>query len=335
MHALSSQERADALIALSIVFDGQVSSDGAIKSGSSVSDVVKDSLRGLHSSKSERILERVSYVESLSGVHRQQWLGRWIDNLRRRGRSSKLEHQVNPEHIVRALKNEPHPVRRNILNYLPTDLRSRLVELPSTESSDLLNVDLSDDPPAEILDVIKHRFLANFAQAESISDFNAIDELTTDEFQHFVRALSLREIAVACRGIRSREKIAAFLCRFAEDDAKTIARHLSSLDEVEPIWVSVSDRTVRRLWNRRLRPHMVLHKIGLELIACAFAERSGTAIRYASQKMSYRVSQRWEKMVSTWGQRLQDSDVSFTDVERRRAQVVVAMAERFKEMGSL
>lgn len=336
MNTLSHDEKADALIALSIVFDRQFPSGDRAESERPISEIVGESLRALHARRRERIVERSERLGSFSEPQRQKWLGRWVDNLRRRGRSTKLDPHIHPEHIARALKNEPHVIRRRVLNYLPADVCQNVEDLldsPSHMRPE--NDDVSRDLPPTIIEVIKDRFLANFVQIESVCDANAADELSIDELGQFLRVLGLREIAVACRGIESREKIAAFLCRFAEEDAKTIAMYLSNLDEVEPVLVSLADRTLQRLWNRRLRPRQILHKIGLELLACAFSGRSATAVRYTSQKLSLRDAARWERMLLAWKERLNDPDIRMVEIERKRAAAILRMAGRFKAKGSI
>lgn len=330
METLSFKDKADALIALSIVFDRRFPQKNAADSERSISSLVDESLRGLNVSRRERVNRRAAEIESFREIRRQRWLGRWIDNVRRRGRPIKLDHNVNAEHVARILKLEPVPIRRHILSYLPADLGRDVERLLDPDFEMRPAEDESNDLPPEILEVVKQRFLDNFAQIESIGDANAIDELSVDELRQFIRVQGLREIAVACRGIRSREKIAAFLCRFSEDDAKTIAKFLAELDNVDAIWVSTADRTVKRLWNRRLRPHLILHKIGLELLACAFAERSNAAVQYTAQKLSYRDSRRWGKMISVWNDRLNDPDTRTVELEKKRAKMIVAMADKFK-----
>jgi hypothetical protein len=336
MNTLSLEERADVLIALSIVFDRRTGERDRIAPERAISKVVGDSLRSLNSPRREKVIERAAELGSLSDFHLQRWLGRSIDNVRRRGSSTKLDQHINAEQIAKVLKNEPHPIRRSILNYLPFDLSQdveRLLDPVSGVHS--VNDEFLNDLPPEIIEVVKRRFLANFVQIESVCDANALDELSGDELRQFIRFLGLREIAVACRGIKSKEKIAAFLCRFAEEDAKEIAMYLSNLDQVEPIWVSIADRIVQRLWNRRLRPHQIVHKIGLELLARAYAERSNNAARYTSQKLSCRDAARLEKMIVAWKERLNDPDTRMVEIERKRAEVIAGMAGKFKEKGSL
>lgn len=334
MNTLSIEERADALIALSIVFDR--AARGGNEPERPITAVVGESLRSLNSPRREQIAGRAARLDSISDVQRQRWLGTWIDNIRRRGRSTKLDSHVNAEQIAEVLKCEPQPVRRRILNYLPPELGSEVEQMlgAGTHVHGDGNEITSDLPP-EIVDVVKARFLANFVQFESVCDANALDELSIEHLRQFVRMIGLREIAVACRGIRSREKIAAFLCRFSEEDAKAIAMYLSNLDEVEAVWVSTADRMVQRTWKKRLRPHQILYKIGLELLACAFAERSDTAIRYTSQKLSARDAARWRKMILVWNERLTDPDTGAAEIERKRAATIVQLAGRFRKKGSL
>lgn len=330
MHTLSIEEKADALIALSIVFDR--ASRSAAEPEKRVSAIVDGSLRALGPQKRERVLERARRIGSLSAEHRQQWLGTWIENIRRRGRSTKLDPQINAEQISNVLRSEPRSIRRTILNYLPPDLAAEVeLSLGPDAGIDGEQNGIKTDLPEAIVDVVKARFLANFVQFESVCDANAVDALSVDDLRHFVRTLGLREIAVACRGIRSKEKIAAFLCRFAEEDAKAIAMYLSGLDAVEPGWVSAADRMVQRIWKRRLRPHQIVHKIGLELLACAFIERSDTAIGYTSQKLSRRDAARWRKLIGSRRERLIDPDIGSAEAERKRASMIVDLARRLNK----
>lgn len=332
MYTLSLEEKADALIALTIVFERRFPSRAETAAGRSLPDIVGESLRAISFSRREKLIKRASEVESLSDIQRQQWLGRWVDNVRRRGRSTKLDHHIDPGHIARVLKIEPVAIRRSILDYLPAELSHEVYRLLGTISTESPVTDGSlTEVPEEIVEVVKERFLANFVSVESLCETNALDELSTPQLRQLIRLLGLREIAIACRGIRSKEKIAAFLCRFAEEDAKAIATYLANLDHVEPIWVSIADRMVQRVWKRRLRPHQIVHKIGLELLACAFADRNGTAARYTAQKLLYRDSVRWERMVIAWKKRFDDPDTGMIEAERKRARMIVQFAREVKE----
>ena len=184
---LSFEERADALIALSIVFDRRSSQHDDTREKRSVTEVVNESLRSLNSPRRGKLNERVAEIESLSDMQRQRWLGQWVDNLRRRGRSTKLDQHISAEHIARALEKEPSPIRRTILNYLPPDLSSDVDRLIDPETrTDSSDHEFSTDPAAEIIEVVKRAFLANFVQIESVQDRNALDELSIDELRNFM-----------------------------------------------------------------------------------------------------------------------------------------------------
>jgi hypothetical protein len=74
-----------------------------------------------------------------------------------------------------------------------------------------------------------------------------------------------------------------------------------------------------------------VHKIGLELLACTFAERSGTAIRYTLQKLSLREAARLEKMIRDQKIRFEDPDLGMVEIERRRAGLVVRAVSKLKD----
>lgn len=321
------------MIALSIIFDRR--SPHASESGT-IAEAAAGAIRAFGPRRREEISRRAAWLDSLSRIERQRWLFGWANHIGRRGLTMKLDPHINADHVARVLKNEPIAIRRVVLNYLPPDLGDGSARLMQTRLGvGPFDGEVTKDPPAEVVDAVKRRFLANFVQFESIGDPNPIDEMSGGRLYRFVEFLGQREIAVACRGISSREKVAAFLCRFSEGDAKSIAAYLSELHDVEPVWVSIADRTVQRAWNRRLRPHQILHKIGLKMLACVFAERSGTAVRYTAQKLSSRDAARWTKMIAAWRERLEDPDAGMVEMERKRAAMIVSMAGTWKEEGSL
>ncbi len=336
MNSLLFDERADALIALAIVFEGRFP-DERTEPGLPLSDNVRRSFDAFDESRLKPLLSRSAKIALLSDSKRKEWLGRWIDNIRRRGRAVKLDPNVHPEQVAKILRKEPHAIRRHIFDSLPPELRDEAAFLLHDDEDihDTSSEYSSAIPPDEIIELVKDRFLSNFVQTESIHDADSIDQLSSTDLPEFIHQLGLREIAVACRGINSKEALASFFCRFAEDDAKAIAIYLSTMEKVDSAWVASADGLVKRAWNRRLRTRQILHMIGLELLASAFAQRTDTAIRNTAQKLPYRDSVRWGKMISAWRERLADGDERSNTIERKRAKMIKLMASKFRDSGNV
>lgn len=329
MDELVLKERGDTLIALAIMFERR--SNRETTQAISIWDMVRRSLDGFDPNRVDALMERATELGRWPEARRNEWLAQRFDNIVRRGRSSKLDTNIHPEQIARVLRFEPPSIRRNILNYLPLEIAREVEFLLDAAEFALGEVGDRPDPPVEIIELIKRQFLSNFVQVESVHDANAIDELGKAELLEFIHQLGVREIAVACRGIPSKETLAAFFCRFAEEDAKAIATHLSTLERIDARWVTSADDRVKRLWNRRLRTRQILHRIGLDILAIVFAQRTETAVRYTAQKLAYRDSVRWRNMITESKSRLAVAGDDEIALERKRFEGVRNAAERFGE----
>jgi hypothetical protein len=118
------------------------------------------------------------------------------------------------------------------------------------------------------------------------------------ELARLVRLLGVRETALACRGIAAVEAVAAFLKRFAPEDARAIAAHLRTLTSVEPRRVAFAGQHVHEALRAEPDPGAMLDRVGLRLLSTALSGRARrTSLLYAAQKLPVEAA-RWLRLMA-------------------------------------
>ncbi|NJM52961.1 MAG: hypothetical protein HC846_05920 [Blastocatellia bacterium] len=237
-----------------------------------------------------------------------------------------MDENINPVHIVNVLSREPQTIQTLILRNLPPDLSRRIAQYldlkfePETEPKEPIN--------NEIAELVRRDFLSNFVALEDIYEPNEIDRLSVSNLSKFIHHLGLREVAIACRGIASKETLAAFLNGFAADDTREIVRYLTEMEKIKPFWVVQADELVRNNWETEGNPERVFEKIGLKLLAIAFVERDKICRKYTMQKFSTKQSHLWEKVLRTTKKEFV-SDEEIKIQMSKRGKIVEKLAARF------
>jgi hypothetical protein len=185
------------------------------------------------------------------------------------------------------------------------------------------------------LTLVKDRFLSNFLALEDLSEPDELDKFSVDRAENFIRHLGLREIAIACRGINSKETLAAFLNRFDEEDAREIALYITELDKIRPFWVAQADELVRKSWNEDLAPSKVVKKIGFKLLAAAYIFRDQANCDYAAQKLSVREVKNWQRLISVGKKKYAAADEETRLRLEKRRTIVERLAVKFTQTGKL
>jgi hypothetical protein len=275
-------------------------------------------------------------IDSLPPENRETWSETRLEKIRGRGQTKRLDENINPSQMVGVLSREPKAIQYLILRNLPPDLSRRIS----------LYLDLNflpAEPPAknasqideEIVALVRQKFLSNFIALEDLFEADEVDRFSVDELENFIRHLGLREIAIACRGINSKETLAAFLNRFDEEDAREIALNLTELDKIRPFWVAQADELVRKSWRADLPPAKVIKKIGFQLLAAAFVLRDETKCVYAAQKLPARDVKNWQRLVRIGKRKYFSTDEeSKLRIDKRR-RIIERLAAKFSQTGKL
>ncbi|HEY8561475.1 MAG TPA: hypothetical protein VIL74_13955 [Pyrinomonadaceae bacterium] len=336
MKTISKAEKTDILLALAMTFE----SKSAAAAGSAAPPPpleLAEAIRGaLSDEDGEALRARAAALDALPAADRETWRERRFEKIRGRGMASRLDENINPSHVVEILSREPRAIQFLILRNLPADLSRRislyldlnfLPESPNVKSSASIGEDL--------VALVRRKFLANFIALEDLYEPDEVDRLSINELENFIRQLGLREIAIACRGINSKETLAAFLNRFDEEDAREIALYLTELDKIRPFWVAQADALVRKSWSADLPPAKVVKKIGLQLLASGFIERDEAKSDYAAQKMPFREVKNWQRLVRVGKKKYSAADEDERLRLDKRRRTVERLAVKFAETGKL
>lgn len=140
-------------------------------------------------------------------------------------------------------------------------------------------------PVPSAMSVVRKAFLASFVGRAELPKPSPLDALSSSELARLVRLLGIRETALACRGITAVETVAAFLRRFAPEDARAIATQIATLTTVEPERVELAGACVQRMIALETEPGAMLDRIGIELLATTLSVSRERRLAYAAQKL--------------------------------------------------
>lgn len=290
IQTVSQSERLDVLLVLALAFERNLEKAAE---QSSVK-LVNKSFAALSREDLEILQSRARLFDSLSVNEQKIWQAGWLDKIRRRGKSARLDEQIHPAQVAEALRNETKAARELILRYLPVNLSVQVAsELGLKSSSSNLSKPVQKPVDDKIVRLVRQKFLSYFVALEDIYEPTAADKLSTGELAKFIRQLGVRETAIACRGISSKESLAAFLARFNESDTREIAGYIFELEKIKPFWVAEADKLVRQTLETDFQPDDFLQSLGLQLTAAGFVNREATAQKYTAQKMTPDESEKW------------------------------------------
>ncbi len=339
MKSISQTEKSDVLLVLALAFGRKFAAGNEAEADEKSVDSVKKTFGAINNEDLKNLELRAEFIDGLPPENRERWQEIWLDNIRRRGRAVRLDENINPSHIVESLVKEPSNIQHLILKNLPADLSRRIAlyldlsfnsgENPSTRS------ETGNQINNDILAAIKQKFLSDFTALEDIFEPDEIDKFTVDELERFIRHLGLREVAIACRGISSKETLAAFLNRFSEADTREIALYITELEKIRPFWVAQADELVRKSWSPELKPEIVLRKVGLKLLAIAFVQRDENQRKYAGQKLSIREVKKWHRLIGLSEKKYRNADDENKIRKDKRRKIIERLAVKFKQNGRL
>ncbi len=336
MNTISQAEKIDLLLTLALAFDKKFEGSNNSENVQNLRESVENSFDAMNREDLVALKLRAEFIDNLPFENRELWQSVWLDKLRRRGRAIRLDENINPSHIVKVLSREPKSIQNLILRNLPADLSRRIslyLDLSFESNENAVQTDLPINE--EIIALVRHKFLANFIALEDIYEPDDLDMFSFDELEKFIRQLGLREIAVACRGINSKETLAAFLNRFDENDTREIAHFITELDKIRPFWVAQADALVRKSWSADLAPEKVIKKIGIKILAIVFAVRDQTRRRYLAQKLSIREVKNWHRLVNLSEKKYHSATVEDRVRLDKRCRIIERLAIKFKQFGKL
>ena len=333
LESISKTDRADILLMLALAFEKKFSENGDENTVKTVSDLSDKYFKAFSSEDAKRVKARVEYFDRLQPEKRKHWQKTRLDKLRRRGLIDRLDANIHPLQIAGVLNREPKTIQLLVLKNLPAVLGKRVAEnlktkpSPDEFSAEIMNANnqISD----EIVALIRREFVSNFVALEDVFESSDTDGIPIQRFEGFIRHLGIRETAIACRGINSKETLAAFLNRFDEQSAKELAENMAQLENVKPIWVERADHLLRKTLENQFQPETLLRSLGFKILAIVFIRRDWAARKYTAQKMMPFEAENWYELIAESEQEYKDATENDRQILDRRRRVVERIAANF------
>lgn len=334
MKAISKKEKTDILLVLALAFGKKFGEPAATDATGTILQLTEKSFGAMNGDELADLRARAAQLDELSEENRRLWQEIQLDKLRRRGKTSRLDENINSTQIAARLNREPKTIRNLILKNLPADLSRQIIlhlqnDLGTEQDEPAAESRISD----EIAAIVKRTFLANFAALEDVYEPNACDKFSREELENFVLHLGLHEVAAACRGINSKEMLAAFLSRFNKRDAREIALYITELEKIRPFWVAQAGEIISHSWNEEQSPEKLLRLVGLKLLAAFFAGRDQTARRFTAQKLSVEDAESWLNFVNEYEKIPADDEARL--ILEKRQNFIARLAAKFSQNGRL
>ncbi|HEV2861560.1 MAG TPA: hypothetical protein VGX48_11170 [Pyrinomonadaceae bacterium] len=305
-------ERVEVLLALADAFAAGVAPDPAAPA----SEAREALLSAFDPDTRLALRRRGEWLDRLTPDERHDWLRHTLSRARPTSAAQPLDEHLHHSHVTEALRSEPERVRRLVVAHLPPALAAACAdalglddEVPRGDSR------RQRGPEPAVVAVVRRVFLSHFITLADVERPTALDSLSGAELARLVRLLGVRETALACRGIDAVEAVAAFLKRFAPEDARAIAAHLRTLTSVEPRRVARAGQHVQEALRAEPDPGAMLDRTGLRLLATALSGRARrTSLRYAAQKLPVEAA-RWLRLMAATGAPTESAQGVTSEVE--------------------
>lgn len=265
------------------------------------SEAREEMLSTLDEETRHAVRRRGEWLDRLTPDKRRDWLRHTLSRARPATHGAPpLDEHLHHSHVTEALRSEPERVRRLVVAHLPPALATACAQALGVSSEEIAREDAAGPSP-EVVAVVRRVFLSNFITLADVERPTPTDFFSGAELARLVRLLGVRETALACRGIPAVEAVAAFLNRFAPEDASALALHLKSMTNVEPWRVALAGQHVQEALRAEPEPAAMLDRTGLRMLATALSGRARRAsLRYAAQKLPVEAA-RWLRLMAATG----------------------------------
>lgn len=292
-------ERIEVLLALADAFAG------AGRGGPPPAEGREALLSTLDEETRQALTRRGQWLDRLTPEKRRDWLRHTLARARpQTSGATPLDEHLHHSHVAEALRGEPERVRRLVITHLPHALAvacAGALGLAEAGAAGKVGAEGETRPAPEVVAVVRRVFLSHFVTLADVERPTPLDLLSGAELARLVRQLGVRETALACRGIAAVEAVAAFLKRFAPEDARALAAHIRTLTDADPPRVALATQHVHEALRAEPEPGAMLDRVGLRLLATALSGRSRrTGLRYAAQKLPVEAA-RWLRLMAASG----------------------------------
>lgn len=333
IETISKTEKSDVLLALALAFEKKLSETDSEKTAKTASQLTEKFFAAFGEEDAKRLKTRAENIDRLPPEKRKIWQKIRLDKIRRRGLTEGLDENIHPLQIAEILNLEPESIQLLVLKNLPVSLSRKIAgalkDKPAETEISAEQTKFNNPLNDEIVALIRNKFVSNFVALEDVFESSDTDKIPIKKFDEFIRHLGIRETAIACRGINSKETLAAFLNRFDEGSAKEIAENITELADVKPFWVERADRHLRRTLENQFQPETLLRSLGYKILAIAFVRRDRTARKYTAQKMMPFEAKNWFELIAESEAEYKNAPENERRILDRRRRIVERIAANF------
>jgi hypothetical protein len=298
---ISNSEKLDIFLALEIHFKGR-------------SDPPENKIREFHfrnwpvaSEVRMNLEKKTARFNLLNKEKKEIWQTLWIEKIKKRGQTKRLDETIHPEQIARVLKDEPLMVLLIIQEKLPDLLvnqvanilqNQELITFLQKKTISKKNVFIPA-PGKEILALVRQRFLNNFVAFEDLYQTFEVDKLSPQKLGNFIWNLGIREIAIYCRKIKTKEDLANFLTDFEEGQKKEIVAEIRNLRQIAPIRVRRAENLINEIFLLERFPDEKIRGLGLRVLSTALSQRDTYSQNFTIQKLPVEIGNTLRKSIFT------------------------------------
>lgn len=287
MNNSSSEPRLDALLALALKATTGVDPEADF--------VLNDRFSALPGPDREALERRRRWSQTLTLPERVAWERRVTgrDGASSGEGASFLSASIHSSHLTKALRREPPRVARLVLSQLPAQLADAVAGALGLARDEPCAL-----PEARVIRLVYEAFCTQFVFAAQLDNPTDLDLLSGVELARLIRLSGVRETALACRSVTTIESLAAFLRRFAAEDARALAAHLTALGPPERARVRRAEEKLRRILAEVPEPGSLLDEVGISLLSLAMTRRAPLAVRFTAQKLPLAGARALQRMIA-------------------------------------
>ena len=194
-----------------------------------------------------------------------------------------IDETIHWSYVGEALRKEIPAVQTIIFESLPPEYQ-KAINLSTAESKE------KNRTTDEIEKTVRRAFAEQFVSLRDLPKPTVFDRLNGAQLARLIRLTGIREVALACLQIEAVELVAAFLRRFAAEDANAIAVQLNNLPKMSEARLEHAENLVQTTLEIESQPSAMLDLLGIHLTGIALGDSQNERIIYTNQKLPLEVA---------------------------------------------
>lgn len=275
---IANQDRLEVLLAMAVAL--YQTKNPEFSESESVQEPIAEMLSALSADDLRAAREKLEYYDALTAEEKRLWQARVLNRVK--NRKLTIDKDVHYTQIADFLSSEPNYIGDFILHKLSPEMAANVALILDRK---LIPNDASKNIDANLENLVRRRFLSNFAARENLFEMKPLLLIASGDLLEFIQRLGQNEIAFVCRGVKEVESLAPFLRRFDPLDSQAILEQMASLRSVKKMRVDKAESLVKQVWANEKDPALIVQLIGLVKLAAALSGLDKTSARYLTQKL--------------------------------------------------